>query len=639
MMMLMKILKIISGTKIPLNQPQLLTYFSKENIEPGGLVSIKLRNRKAAGVVFETEDLRQTKMNLRKSSFRLKNIEKILASDEIIDEKLRELILWISLYYWEPTGIIFKSILTNIPLKELSKRESFYENKKENKKSSKDDLNKKEFYSDLSNKYHHRILLGTTKKEGQVLELYPEIIKIDKAYQRLPESLKKKALVFHSEIKRSQLKKNWLRIFSGEPIIIFSTRQGVFLPFKNLKLIIVNDENSLSYKSWDQHPKYNAKHVALKLSDLHKAKIIFIDKVLSFESYSNIKDEKYFPKTELFKEKTAKIEIIDMIKLMEQGNKFSYFSPVLIKKIKSVLNKNGTILLFQNRRGLATYIYCKDCGYFYECPNCKSSLVYYRDTNKLICHLCSHRENPPGGCRKCHGHLVKYSGHGTQRIFKEITNLFPETPIRLLDLNSAPTNIEKQKIVQNFIGEKKGKILVATSIIFGVQEMKFDLISILNFDLLVNFPDFSTGERVIRLVRKLALSSKELIIQTYDPEDSLLKMLNSEQYEEIYKKELSLRKAFFYPPYWQIISLKYRHKDEIRAEKESKKLFDQLILKNKSSEGIKILGPMNSLKPKIKSFYYRSIILKVKRSHLKERNHLLATIPDFWDIDVDTIEI
>ncbi|MFA6437222.1 MAG: primosomal protein N' [Candidatus Paceibacterota bacterium] len=634
---MIKILKVIPGTKIPLNQPQLLTYFSKENIELGGLISVKLKNRKVAGVVFEAEDLRQTKMNLRKSNFKLKNIEKILVSSEIIDEKLRELILWTSLYYWEPAGIVLKSILTNIPLKELNKKESFYKNNKESKK--KNDLSKKEFYSDINNEQHYKILLGAIKKERQVLELYPEIIKLEQAYEKLPESLKKKTLVFHSEIKKSQLKKNWLRILSGESVIIFSTRQGVFLPFKNLKLIIVNDENSLSYKSWDQHPKYNAKHVALKLSDLHKAKIIFTDKVLSFESYSNIKDEKYFPKTKLFEEKTAKIEIVDMIKLMEQGNKFSYFSPVLLEKIKNILNKNGTVLLFQNRRGLATYIYCKDCGYFYECPNCKSSLVYYRDANKLICHLCNHQENPPGGCRKCHGHLVKYSGHGTQRIYKEIANFFPETPIYLLDLNSAPTNIEKQKIIQNFIGEKKGKILIATSIIFGVQEMEFDLVSILNFDLLVNFPDFSTEERIIRLVRKLALSSKELIIQTYNPEDSLLKMLHSGQYEDIYKKELGLRKALSYPPYWQIISLKYRHKDEIRAEKESKKLFDQLIIKNKLPEGIKILGPMNSLKPKIKGFYYRSIILKVKRSHLKERNHLLVTIPDSWDIDVDTIEI
>jgi len=638
--MLMKIIKIIPGTKIPLNQSQLLTYFSKENIEPGGLVSIKLRNRKAIGVVFETEDLRQTKMNLRKSSFKLKNIEKVLVPNEIIDEKLRELILWTSLYYWEPAGIILKSMLTNISLKELNKKENIYENGEKNEKGKeKNDSNKKEFYGNLNNKQHYKILLDTIKGKRQVLELYPEIIKLEQAYEKLPENLKKKTLVFHSEIKKSQLKKNWLRIFSGEPIIIFSTRQGVFLPFKNLKIIIVNDENSLSYKSRDQHPKYNAKHVALKLSDLHKAKIIFIDKVLSFESYLNIKDEKYFPRTELFKEKTAKIEIVDMIKLMEQRNKFSYFSPVLLEKIKSILNKNGTILLFQNRRGLATYVYCKDCGYFYECPNCKSSLVYYRDTNKLICHLCNHRENPPGGCRKCHGHLVKYSGHGTQRIFKEITNLFSETPIHLLDLNSVPTNIEKQKIIENFTKEKKGKILVATSIIFGVQEMKFDLISILNFDLLVNFPDFSTGERVIRLVRKLAIVSKELIIQTYNTEDSLLKMLHSGQYEELYKKELSLRKALSYPPYWQIISLKYHHKDEIKAEKESKKLYDQLMLQNISPEGIKILGPMSSSKSRVKGFYYRSIILKVKRSHLKERNHLLATLPDFWNIDVDAIEI
>ena len=636
----MKILKIISGTKIPLNQPQLLTYFSKENIELGGLVSVKLRNRKVMGVVFETEDLRQTKMNLRKSNFKLKNIEKVLDPNEIIDEKLRELVLWASLYYWESVGIILKSILTNIPLKELNKKENIYENGKKNEKGKeKSGSIKKEFYSNLSDEQRYKTLVDLIKKEGQILDLYPEIIKLEEAYEKLPESLKKKTLIFHSEIKKSQLKKNWLRILSGESVIIFSTRQGVFLPFKNLKLIIVNDENSLSYKSWDQHPKYNAKHVALKLSDLHKAKIIFIDKVLSFESYLNVKDEKYFSKTELFKEKTAKIEIVDMIKLMEQGNKFSYFSPVLLEKIKSILNKNGTVLLFQNRRGLATYIYCKDCGYFYECPDCKSSLVYYRDTNKLICRLCNHQENPPGGCRKCHGHLVKYSGHGTQRIFKEITNLFPETSIHLLDLNSAPTNVEKQKIIENFTKEKKGKILIATSIIFGVQEIEFDLISILNFDLLVNFPDFSTGERVIRLVRKLAIASKELTIQTYNPEDSVLEMLRSGQYEELYKKELNLRKALSYPPYWQIISLKYHHKDEIKAEKESKKLYDQLILQNKSPEGIKILGPMNSLKPKIKGFYYRSIILKVKRSHLKERNRLFAIIPDSWDIDVDTIEI
>jgi len=650
----MKVLKIIPKIRIGLDKPQTLTYFSKENIQTGGVVLIKIRKRRVIGIVIEAIDFKEAKMSLRKGEkFSLKPIEKTLSSLSIFDENIFELIHWTSRYYFEAEGIILKNVLPDVSQKKWKELEP-----ERLRKTKKDDENqntilhidksmnitekkvetKKEYYENLEWKKFEKLLKNFLAREGQCLVLYPEIAKLTYEFEKLKPEIRKKVVLFNSEIKKEEFWKSWTRILNGESLVIFSTRQGVFLPFKKLNLIIIQDESSFSHKSRDQHPKYNAKHVALKLSGIYGAKVIFNDLTPSLESYLNIKNKKYSLNSSV-EEKPNKAGIIDMDQMIDSRMKFSYISPRLKTEIQKTIEENGKILLFQNRRGSATYVFCKDCGYYYSCPNCDFSLVYHKSENKLVCHWCGHKENLPKTCRKCKGETIKYSGHGTQKIFEEVSELFPDVDVTMLDYDNARTNADRLKLREEFIDEKEAGIMIATSIILSIPKINFNFSAILNYDLLINFPDYQTNERIVRLIRRLMKSTDKLYIQSYNVQDQLLLNLARGRIENIYKKELMLRQDLYYPPYWHFLVLKFSHKNEQVIEKEAKKLYNLLIEENLNNKNIQILGPLLSIRAKSKGKFTRSIIIKSKKDELVRRNKLLTRIPSKWDIDVDPIEI
>jgi len=634
----MKILKVIPKTKIGLNKPQALTYFSKENVKAGGIVLIKIRNRRVMGVVADSTDLKNAKMSLRKGEkFSLKAIDKALSPLPIFNEEIIELIHWTSRYYFESEGIILKNALPDVSQKKwknlsLNNITEIHQSANALPDTSKD------YYTQLEGAGFEKLLEEYLKKKRQCLVLYPEIAKLSYELGALSKELRRKTVVFNSDIKKDELWENWQRILSGEALVIFATRQGVFLPFRRLGLVIVQDESSFSHKSWDQHPKYNAKHVALKLSELHDAKVIFSDPTPSLESYANLRKKKYELKSSEKIEKN-RASIIDMGQMIDSRMKFSYISPRLKTEIHEAINKKGKILLFQNRRGLATYIFCKDCGYYYSCPNCDFSLVYHKQDDKLVCHWCNHKEGPPKVCRKCKGTTIKYSGHGTQKILEEVTEAFPGTKITVFDYDSAPTTQSRLSTRESFLRQKEPGIMIATSIILAVPEIQFDLSAVLNYDLLVNFPDYQTNERIVRLIARLKRSTNKLYLQSYNVKDPLLLALARGLTGNIYRKELLLRQDLYYPPFWHFLSLKYAHKNEEVVEKEAKKLYNLLTEQNKDSKEILILGPISPVRARMKGKFARSLIIKSKKRALGERNKLLLKVPSKWDVDVDPIEI
>jgi primosomal protein N' (replication factor Y) (superfamily II helicase) len=656
----MKILRILPKLKINLNQAQALTYFSKENIEVGGVVYIKIRKRRIIGLVVDSIDLKEAKMMLRKGEkFSLKPIEKVLSPLSIFDNNIIDLIHWTSQYYFEPEGIVLKNVLPDVSQKkwkeleidkiiEIRNKNIGPKNKKQLKQILlKDDMsvtekkfeNIRQYYNNLDKKKFKKFLTNSLKEKKQCLVLYSEIakLKIESEYWNHIFRENERVVVFHSELTKNEFWENWKRVLSGESLIILATRQGAFLPFLKLGLIIIQDESSFSHKSWDQHPKYNAKHVALKLSEIHESKVVFNDPTPSFESYLNIKNKKYELITSE-KQEDNRSGIIDMGQMIDSKMKFSYISPRLKTEIQNTIDQKGKILLFQNRRGLATYIFCKDCGYYYSCPNCNFSLVHHKTKDKLVCHWCNHKEYPPKACRKCTGETIKYSGHGTQKILEEASELFPGTKITILDYDNAPTTDDRLKIYKEFINSDMSGIMIATSIILSISEISFDFSAVLNYDLLVNFPDYQTNERIARLIKKLRISTKKLYLQSYNVKDPLLLNLARGNTEGIYKKELMLRQDLHYPPYWQFAALKLSHKYETIVEKEAKKLYDLLTDKNSDNKSIEILGPLLPIKARTKGRFSRSIIIKNKKGNLNQRNKLLLKVPSKWEIDVDPID-
>ena len=512
----------------------------------------------------------------KKENYSLMPIEKILSPLSIFNSKIIKLIYWTSHYYFESQGVIIKNILPNISQKKWRELTIPLNTEKEVKSSIAITQKNREYYENLSKKNFEKLLKNCLKKEKQCLILYPEIAKLDYALQNLNSDLKEKSVTFHSDIKKDQAWKNWKQILNRKALIVFATRQGVFLPFQNLNLIIIQDESSLAHKSWDQHPKYNAKHVALKLSELHNAKIVFNDPTPSFESYLNIKQKKYRLKGFRI-QKNKKLHIIDMGQMINSKMNFSYISPRLKNEIEKIIKSKGEILLFQNRRGLATYIFCKDCGYYYSCPNCSFSLVYDKVSDKLVCHWCGHKETPPKACRRCQSKNIKYSGHGTQKVLEEISTLFPKTKIAIFDYDNVPTTNDRLKMRNDFIESKEAGIMIATSIILSIPKINFNLSAVLNYDLLVNFPDYQTNERILRLIRRLEDTTERLYLQSYNIEDSLLLNLVRGEISNIYRRELMLRQDLYYPPYWHFVTLKFSHKNEVVVKKEAKKLYHLII--------------------------------------------------------------
>jgi len=690
----MQILKVIPITKIFLPQMQILTYFSTLPVKIGSLILITLRNKKILGLITESQELKQAKMSVRNANFTLKKVNQIISSETIIDEKLMKLINWTSGYYWEPLGVIVKSVLPAISLKKwkeisFQNQENFKHHTKSKIRTSRfaqepclpagrldggirtsptyvsenldggirtsrfaqepclpagrlDGGIKKEFLTKISEKTLFLNIKKYLRQKNQILFLYPEIAKLEDFYQKLPKDIQEQTVVYHSNIKNKKLWENWKKIYQGNSCLILSTRQGVFLPFKRLSIILVNGESSLSYKSWDQHPKINAKHIALKLAEIHNSNIVFTDTAPSLEAYWNIKKERYIntEHKDFLLEEKQKIEIADMKSIIEKNEKnFSYFSLLTVDAIKKALSEKKKILFLQNRRGGATYIFCKDCGYFYQCPKCEFSLVYHYEKNKLVCHWCGYEENPPQICRKCQSHNLKYSGHGTQRIKKEINALFPEIPIYLLDNDTTPLYKDKVEMYKKFKKEKQSALLITTSSILSMPLAKIELSVFLNFDLIFNIPDFSANEYAIQFVKKINNISRKIIIQTYEPNNILIRMIKTGKYDKIYEKELFLREKMKYPPFWQMIRLQYKNRNEMNVKKESVRLYNILKKSLKGDKNTQILGPLPSSQYKIKNYYQRIIIIKIKKGQLKTRNLILMLVPSKWDIDVDPIKI
>lgn len=641
----MYILKIAPTIKLPLNQPQLLTYFSKNNLEIGSLVKIRIKNKKVLGVVFEKNDLQSAKMSLRKaSSYSVKGIEEIVFPGQVFDEKARALLLWASAYYYEPLGIVLKSALPHFSMtawQKMAKRALV-----KISYSKKDENFRKEFCPHMSIAKIKTLCSYALTKGQQILIFYPELLKLEQAYQKLAQEIKGSVFSYHSRTKAQRVREIWFHLNSGKPAIILTTKSGAFLPFKNLSFILVAEEDSDAHKSWDQHPKINFKHLALKLSELHQARIILSSPTPSLETYWNVLEKKYL----VSKEKLLKLSAIgrdcrvfqvDMKNYLEHDlAHFSYFSPAAQKKIFSLScqKKPIKLLFFQNRRGGATYVFCADCGYGYQCPKCSFSLNYHYQNKKLLCHWCGHKEEPPTECRRCQGHRLKYAGYGTQKIYHQAQILFPELRFYILDNDIAPNPEDKKIIWKNFLNIKKPAALIATNALFAVPMIKFNLALFLNFDLLLSFADYRAQERCLKTYAKIKIMSRNLIIQSYQTDDPFFKELLRNSYGTMLKKELALRKLLNYPPFWQMVNLTFRHRNKVKARTEAVKLANLLKRKAAKSEDVLVLGPILPLRSKLKNYYYQRIILKLKRGSFKKRNALLAHVPVNWDIDIDPVD-
>jgi len=656
----MFIIDVIPLTKISLNRPQIYTYFYRQKIFVGALAIVSFHQRKIPAIVVKVQNLEKRKIEIKSYPYQLKKIEKVVYSEPIFTKNQLIFAQCLADYYYAPLGLILKMISPPIlkrekeiaqPKKiELKLKKGIKLNTQDKKIISALQKTKKNIIlikSDINKlcRIYPKIIEPIIKKNKQVLILYPEISKAENLKEFL-ENYFDKSLIdsFHSEMAQGKFLEIYKKIKQGITKIIISSRLGIFAPFKNLNLIIVNYEENPNYKSQEKFPYYQGRDVALRLARIFKAKTILISETPSIESFYKTQRNKY----ELIKSKAncqlPTVQILDMRQEIHKGN-FSIFSEDLLENLKKNLKQKKKLLLFVSRRGMATFVICQDCGYLIKCPNCDVPMVYhareeFSSSNELlICHHCNFRAAPPLFCPKCKGHQIKYSGIGTQKVEQELKKKFPQAKIVRLDSDTMKTVKSKKKIYRDF---KTGRIdiLVATQIILANQNLgEIDLTGAISIDTILHLPDFRSSERTFQLIYRLIKMSKHFILQTYSRRNFAFQTSLKMDYQTFYEKEIKERKTLAYPPFSQLIKLTCFNRDVEKGEKETKQIADLLNQRKKqlslSDKDLVILGPAPAFIPRIRGQWKWNIILKIKKKYQKTKRELLKLIPQNWLIDID----
>lgn len=421
--------------------------------------------------------------------------------------------------------------------------------------------------------------------EQQAVFLVPEIALTPQFLSYLQKSFPSMA-VLHSKVSTSKKMEIWKGVRSGEILLVLGSRSALFSPFKNLGLIIVDEEHEWSYKQ-DQSPRYHARDVAIKMAELTGAQVILGSATPSFESryQAEKKNYKHYRLLERVNGVSLPhVEIIDMREELKKGN-FSMFSDSLEQKISSALAHKEQVLLFLNRRGSGSSTLCRDCGQMSECPLCRLPLTYHVRTFKnpaLICHHCGRVEAIPSRCKNCQGVRIRHLGTGTEKVETELQKLFPKARLARADKDTMGKRDSFSKL-HTQLKENEIDILIGTQMIGkGWDLPKVTLVGVVLADLGLHIPDFRTSERIFQLLTQVAGRAGrrkkigEVIVQTYNPHHPAIFYTQKHDYEHFYEQEMSSRKEARLPPFSKLVKIMIlgeTHKEaEIKAKSLAKKI-------------------------------------------------------------------
>lgn len=451
----------------------------------------------------------------------------------------------------------------------------------------------------------------------QVLYLLPEIALTAQIVNRLTRVFKGDIGVYHSKMSNNQRVELWNAALNGKSLIM-GARSSLFLPFSNLGLIIIDEEHDNSYKQSDPSPRYNARDSALYLSMLTGAKVLMGSATPSLSSYLNAIHNKYGLVKLLERHGPSvlpEMAIIDLKEKYKKGLMHSIFSNDLKHDIEQALSRREQVLLFQNRRGYAPTLKCKQCDFHAECPNCDVSLTLHQHFKELRCHYCGYKHKLPNTCPQCGSHDLEKLGFGTEKIELEIQKIFPAARVKRMDYDTAKTKASYEKIINDF-QEGEIDILVGTQMITkGLDFDNISIVGILNADRLLFFPDFNANERAFQLITQVAgragrrKMKGKVIIQTFSPLHPVILETQTYNYKHFYQRELSERKRFLYPPYFRMIRVTIRHKHFKVADEASQLLAKKLRLKL----GNRIMGPSVPGIARLRGFYQLQITIKMEK--------------------------
>lgn len=460
-----------------------------------------------------------------------------------------------------------------------------------------------------------KLIEKAIEKGGQVLFLLPEIALTTQIVSRIQRYFGDAIGVYHSKFNNNERVEIWNKVLNGKYRVVLGARSAVFLPFQDLKLIVVDEEHESSYKQQEPAPRYQARDAAVYLAWLHKAKVVLGSATPSIESYFNALHQKYGLVTMSERFGGVELPVQEVISIAEETKKkkmVSYFSNILVDEIEATLKLNEQVILFQNRRGYATILICATCGYAPKCVNCDVSLTYHKTSGKLHCHYCGYHQSSINVCPACGSVHIEQKGFGTERVEEELSLIFPEAKIARLDVDSTRTRNGLQQIISDF-QEKKTDILIGTQMVAkGLDFDNVTLIGVINADTLLNYPDFRAFERSYQLLAQVAGRAGrrdkqgKVVIQAYDDKHRIIAQVIENKYQEMYTDEIRERREFHYPPFTRMIFVNIKHKDmnllNVAAQQFATALRVQL--------GNRVLGPEQPMVGRIRNYYIKQIIIK-----------------------------
>lgn len=476
-------------------------------------------------------------------------------------------------------------------------------------------------------------LIKEALKAGkQVLYLLPEIALTTQITERLKRVFGHRLGVYHSKFPDAERVEIWQKQLGEESYdVILGVRSSIFLPFRRLGLVIVDEEHENTYKQQDPAPRYHARSAAIVLASRFKAKVLLGTATPSIESYFNATTGKYglVELTERYKDiRLPQIDLVDIKQLAHQKRMQGPFSPELVKQIREALERKEQVILFQNRRGFAPMIECRTCGWVPKCKNCDVSLTYHKGLNQLTCHYCGYTYQVPRSCPACGGVELRHCGFGTERIEDDIKLIFPEAKVARMDLDTTRTRAAYEKIIADF-EQGKTDILIGTQMVSkGLDFDHVSVVGILNADTMLNFPDFRSYERAFQLMAQVAgragRKNKQglVVLQTKSPDLPVIRQVMNNDYEQLYYDQLAERQMFRYPPYYRLIYVYLKHRKEDIVDLAADSMAAQL----RSGLGDRVLGPDKPPVARIQSLFIKKMIVKVEQngSMAKVRGYLLA---------------
>ena len=494
-----------------------------------------------------------------------------------------------------------------------------------------------------------KLISDALKKTGQVLYLVPEIALTTQVVKRLTNFFGDKVLVYHSGYSINQRVEVWNKISANKtPQLIIGARSALLMPFKNLNLIIVDEEHEQSYKQQEPSPRYHARDASLVLAKIFNSNILLGSATPSIESYNNAVNLNKYTLVELKKRfNNVLMPIVDLINLkLKYSRKLmnGHFSDSLIEEIFNTVSQHKQVILYQNRRGFSPIVECEDCGVSPHCVNCDVSLTFHLNTNSLKCHYCGYGTPLINSCISCNSNNIITVGFGTEQVEEEVKELFPNFRVKRLDYDTTRKKNSFEKLISDF-EDQKIDILIGTQMITkGLDFKNVKLVGILNADNSLNFPDFRAYERSFQLIQQVAgragrsAERGKVCVQTYNPKHKILQNIIEDDYLSMFEGEISERVKYNYPPNCKLIKITLKHKDYLIINESSDWLgryLKQIFNKN-------ILGPEFPHVIRVRNKFQKNILIKIQKNQsLSQTKNIiikskasLASIAKFRSVQV-----